>query len=124
MDAMIAYCGLACGTCPIHLATMEQDKLKQQSMRAEIAKIFTEQYGMSIQVQDIADCDGCRTGGRLFSGCVRCEIRKCTAERKIESCAFCDEYACERLLTHFESDPTARMRLEELKESYEKGNPR
>jgi predicted nucleic acid binding AN1-type Zn finger protein len=115
MNAMIAYCGLACGTCPIHLATLEQDKLKQQSMRAEIAKIFTEQYGMSIQVQDIADCDGCRTGGRLFSGCARCEIRKCAIEHTLGSCAFCNEYACEKLQKHFETDQDARTRLEELR---------
>lgn len=24
-DAIIAYCGLACESCPIHLATLEED---------------------------------------------------------------------------------------------------
>ncbi len=35
---MIAYCGLLCDSCPIHLATIEKDKLLQQKMRAYIAK--------------------------------------------------------------------------------------
>lgn len=115
MDAMIAYCGLACNTCPIHLATLEQDESKRLSMRTEIAKICTEQYGMSMQIQDVTDCDGCRTGARLFSGCAKCEIRKCVVERMLESCAFCNDYGCEKLLKHFEADPSARTRLEKLR---------
>lgn len=123
MDAMIAYCGLACEPCPIHLATLEQDKFKQQAMRAEIAKICTEQYGMNLRAQDITDCDGCRKSARLFSGCARCEIRKCAIERKLESCAFCDEYACEKLLRHFKADPSARTRLEKIRPNG-KANPK
>jgi Protein of unknown function (DUF3795) len=117
MDAMTAYCGLACNTCPIHLATLEMDKSRQQSMRSEIAKICTEQYGISLQIQDITDCDGCRTGARLFSGSANCEIRKCAVERKLESCAFCEEYACDKLLKHFEYDPDAKIRLENFRSS-------
>jgi len=115
MDAMVAYCGLSCDTCPIHLATLEEDKPRQQLMRAAIAKICAEQYGMSYRIQDITDCDGCRAGIRLFSGCAKCEIRKCAIEHRLESCAFCDDYPCERLLKHFESDPGARARLEEMR---------
>jgi hypothetical protein len=115
MDAMIAYCGLACDTCPIHLATLEQDALKQQTMRAEIARLCMEQYGMNLQTIDITDCDGCRTSRRLFSGCTECMLRKCAMGRKLESCAFCDEYICENLQRHFEMDSTARTRLDELR---------
>jgi len=115
MDAMLAYCGLTCDTCPIHLATLEQDDRKQQLMRATIAKACVEQYGMNLRVQDITDCDGCRAGTRLFDGCAKCEIRKCAMGRGLESCAFCDDYACEKLLKHFEADPSARTRLEELR---------
>jgi len=43
--------------------------------------------------------DGCRTEGeRLFSGCRQCPIRACARQRKVESCAFCGEYGCERLI--------------------------
>ena len=115
MDAMIAYCGLTCDTCPIHLATLEQDKSKQLSMRAEIVKICTEQYEMSMQIRDITDCDGCRACARLFSGCAKCQIRKCAVARELESCAFCKEYGCEKLLKHFEADPSARTRIEEFR---------
>ncbi len=113
---MIAYCGLACNTCLIHLATLELDHLKQQSMRASIAQTCVEQYGMNLQAQDISDCDGCRTGQRLFAGCASCKIRMCAMEQNIESCAFCHDYACERLRKHFEADPTARPRLDALRD--------
>ena len=36
MDTMIAYCGLNCETCPIHLATLENDLNLQLELRAEI----------------------------------------------------------------------------------------
>jgi len=116
MDLLIAYCGLACNTCPIHLATLEKNTDRRRSMREAIAKACAEEYGMNLQVQEITDCDGCKTGKMLFSGCARCEIRICAAERKIESCAFCDDYACERLQKHFDRDPGARTRLEEIRE--------
>ncbi len=112
---MTAYCGLPCGTCPIHLATLEEDRSLQLSMRADIARIGAEQYGIPMRAEDITDCDGCRTGARLFSGCAKCEIRKCAIERELESCGLCDDYACARLQKHFESDPSAKKRLEELR---------
>ena len=116
MEAMIAYCGLNCGSCPIHLATLEQDKAKQQKMRESIARQCTEVYHMNLMPEDITDCDGCRADtGRIFSGCLNCEIRKCAILKNIESCAYCNDYACERLKKHFSLDPDAETRLEEIR---------
>ena len=116
MQIMVAYCGLQCRTCPIHVATREKNPSKQQTMRVEIARVCREQYGMDVAAQDITDCDGCRSlTGKLFSGCAQCEIRKCARERQLTSCAFCVDYACERLLKHFETDPGARARLETMR---------
>ena len=115
-DSMIAYCGLDCGTCPIHLATLEQDRSKQQAMRIEIAHICSQQYHINISPEDVTDCDGCRSRtGILFSGCARCEIRSCATERKVSSCAFCVDYACQTLSKHFETDAGARTRLEAMR---------
>ncbi|PIU44497.1 MAG: hypothetical protein COS95_08700 [Ignavibacteriales bacterium CG07_land_8_20_14_0_80_59_12] len=116
MDTMIAYCGLDCEGCPIHLATLEQDHSKQRAMRLEIARICSQQYCMDLLPQDVTDCDGCRSQtGRLFSGCTRCEIRKCAIDRKLTSCAFCVNYACDKLRKHFDTDPAARTRLEVIR---------
>ncbi len=116
MDAAIAYCGLNCQTCLIHLATLEPDAAKQSAMRTEIARVCAEQYGMSITVQDVTDCDGCGArSGRLFSGCAACGIRACVLGKNLASCAYCSDFACEELVKHFQSDPSARERLEGIR---------
>ena len=115
MNVMIAYCGLDCNTCPIHLATLEQNNIKRRLMRENITQICNKQYNMNLQIQDINDCDGCRIDKRLFSGCTDCKIRKCAVEKKVESCAFCDKYSCANLRKHFDNDPSAKTRLEEMR---------
>jgi hypothetical protein len=115
MDRMIAYCGLACDTCPIHLATLEKDDLKRRRMRVSIARLCAEMYGMDLRAADITDCDGCRAGGRLFAGCQDCEIRACAEGRGIESCGSCSEYPCDLLEPHLTENPAARTRLETLR---------
>ncbi len=116
MNAMLSYCGLNCESCPIHLATLERDAVKRKNMRIEIARMCREQYGKNLDIQDVTDCDGCRARtGRLFSGCANCAMRKCAIERNVTSCAFCADFACETLLKHFASDPSARARLEAMR---------
>jgi hypothetical protein len=116
MNEMIAYCGLACDKCFIHLATLEQNKSRQQEMRVSIARFISEHYNMNMQAEDITDCDGCRdNSGRLFSGCLNCEIRKCAILRNLESCAYCPDYACDKLTELFGREQGAQTRLEELR---------
>jgi hypothetical protein len=112
MDLMIAYCGLTCDTCPVYLATIEKDPLKQRSMREEVAQMCSEHYHIRLAVQELTDCDGCRACGRLFS---ECEIRTCAIDRGLETCAVCEDYGCDRLLKHFEMDPESRSRLEAMR---------
>ena len=114
MDLMLAYCGLDCNGCPIHTATLERDELKKRTMRSDIARILKERYNMSLEADDVGDCDGCRSD-RLFVTCAACEIRGCVREKKLASCAFCGQYACERLQGILREDPAARQRLETLK---------
>ena len=116
MTDMLSYCGLVCNTCPIYLATRAPNKEEQAKMRAEVFRICTEEYGMKFTPSEITDCDGCRTaGGRLFSACVDCGIRKCASEKRIENCAHCRVYPCARLETFFASEESARTRLEEIR---------
>jgi hypothetical protein len=118
MDAMIAYCGLECDTCPIHLATLEQDVSRQGKMRILIAEQLSKIYGTSPKPEIITDCDGCKTvNGRLFNGCADCEIRKCAILKKMTNCAYCCDYACNKLKKHFAVDPGAQNRLEEIRRS-------
>jgi hypothetical protein len=116
MNIPVAYCGLGCDTCPIHLATLEKDKTKQAEMRVMIAQELARIYRTTPKPEIITDCDGCNVSNkRLFTGCVDCEIRKCAILKKLSNCAYCSDYACEKLNRHFVIDPGARERLEEIR---------
>jgi hypothetical protein len=112
---MIAYCGLECDSCPIHQATFEPDKHRQQALRKSIAEQCSQLYGMNMQLEDVSDCDGCLSNsGRLFSGCNQCEIRKCAIRQNILNCAICSDFVCSILKEHFLHDPDAQIRLEKI----------
>lgn len=88
-------------------------------MRVEIARLCNEQYGMNYDLEDITDCDGCLSeGGRLFSGCKNCLIRECAMQHGHENCAWCSEYVCEKLEGLFNTDPSARTRLDKVRNSF------
>ena len=111
---MIAYCGIDCESCPIHLATLEPDNAKRDAMRTSVAQLLAAQYHVDLTVRDISDCDGCQTD-RLFTVCARCQIRACAVSRSLQSCASCQDYACDRLLKHFDSYPATKVRLDALR---------
>jgi hypothetical protein len=112
----IAYCGLDCSGCPIHLATLEPDAGKKYAMRVSIAHECFVHYGMELRPEEVNDCDGCLAGtGRLFSSCLDCAIRKCASSKELENCAWCEDYACSKLEEMFRSDPEAKSRLEKIR---------
>jgi len=103
MKDSLSYCGLVCGTCPIYLATREQNEEKRRKMRIDITRQIEEHYGQEFKPEDVTDCDGCKTKGqRLFS-------------KKLENCAYCSEYACEKLEEFFAKDPEAKDRLDKIR---------
>jgi hypothetical protein len=116
MTGKIAYCGLLCETCPIHLATGQENREEQARMRNEIVRLCQEHYGMNYALEDITDCDGCRTEtGRLFTPSGKCPIRKCAMQKGLETCAYCADYACGALEAIFKMDPAARARLDTIR---------
>jgi hypothetical protein len=118
MGEAIAYCGLICRTCPIYLATREENEVERVRMRVEIAQLCREKYGMEYEPEDITDCDGCRTdAGKLFPACKTCPIRKCAREKGLENCSYCSEYVCDRLEAFLATDPAAKTRLDAVRSS-------
>jgi len=119
LSQISSYCGLECKTCPIYLATIETEPIKQTKMRLEIAEDCSRLYGISYKLEDINNRDGCKANtGRLFSGCSNCEIRKCAIRKNIPNCAYCKDFACKELLILFNLDPDAQKRLEEIHRKY------
>ena len=118
MEIMISFCGLACDSCPIHLATLEKDIIKKTQMRKDISEQLAKIYGTTPKPEIISDCDGCKMiNGRLFTGCIDCEIRKCANLKDLENCACCSDFACEKLEKHYTYDPASRDRLEVIRKN-------
>ena len=121
MDKMIAYCGLNCLSCPIYLATGEEDREKQTEKRKEILLLLKENYGLDYRLEDITDCDGCTAEtARLFSACEDCPIRRCARRKRIKNCAHCDDYICEKLEEFFSKEPHAKENLERTNKQLKK----
>jgi hypothetical protein len=113
VEKMIACCGLDCLKCEGYLATQADN----DNQRAEVAKKWSTQYKADIKPEQI-NCDGCRAEGRKFFYCSNlCELRKCCLERKIENCALCEMYICDKLAKFFEIAPEPKEALEEIKKS-------
>ena len=116
MSEIVAYCGLICHTCPIYVATRQDDGAERARMRTEIALLLNERYTMQVAPEDITACDGCPSeAGRLFFSCQDCSIRPCARQKGVQTCASCSEYACEKLVVIFATEPMARTRLDEIR---------
>ena len=116
MNPKTAYCGLDCDSCPIHLATLETDPAAKIQMRVQIAEELSRIYGTKPRPDFITDCDGCKEpDGRLFHGCLNCKIRNCAIMKNMINCAYCREFPCSNLESHYKYDPASRDRLEEIR---------
>jgi len=113
MDKMIAYCGIVCTECPAFIATQQNDDAK----RKKVAEMWSEQYKMAVKPEDI-NCDGCISGSRkLLNYCSICEIRKCGQDKGVKNCAYCNEYACDKLTKFHAMAPHAKESLEKIRKS-------
>jgi hypothetical protein len=114
MQEMIAYCGLVCTGCPAFIATQKDDNAERQKV---VEKWSSEEYPMTSE--DI-NCDGClAVDKRLIKFCNECEVRACGSEKKVENCAHCDDFACDKLekLWGMISSKEAKGRLEEIRKT-------
>jgi hypothetical protein len=87
MEEMISYCGYNCHLC----AARSDDPEIRQRLVDGWRVIFGHEHYTAENVR----CDGCRSGGRLADKA--CQARPCAIERGVESCAFCDEFVCDKV---------------------------
>jgi len=107
---MVAYCGLVCSDCEARVATQKGDV---QAL-ARLAEKWSAEYG-SPMTAEACLCDGCLPAtGRKSGYCSQCEIRACAVARKLENCAHCTEYACEKLQGFFKMATKAKPVLDEI----------
>lgn len=87
MTEMIGYCGYNCHLC----AARSDDLAVRQRLVDGWQKIFGHQNYTAENVR----CDGCLSDGRLADK--NCKVRPCAIERGVDSCAYCDDFVCDKL---------------------------
>ncbi|MBC8312921.1 MAG: DUF3795 domain-containing protein [Candidatus Cloacimonetes bacterium] len=112
MKKIIAFCGIICYECPAFIATKNDNDIE----RKKVAEQWSKEFNAEIKPEDI-NCNGCLSKTEpLFSHCKVCEIRFCGLEKGIKNCAYCDEFACEKLNKFFEFLPSAKIILKKIRE--------
>ena len=89
--ALVAACGGYCGGCLDYLVYISNDDELKKKLAEEISK----DLGMDLKPEDIG-CLGCH-GSIHKPWCASCSLQRCTEEKAILSCAFCDEYPCQKV---------------------------
>jgi len=116
MERIIAYCGIACTDCSAYVATQADDRAALE----RVAVQWRDEFDLPDLTIESVICDGCLgSDGRRCYYCADCEIRACGVERGVANCAYCADYACERLERIFEVgfDPHARETLDQIRRS-------
>lgn len=87
MEEMIGYCGYSCHLC----AARSDDPVVRQKLVDGWRRIFGHQQYTAENVR----CDGCRSEGRTADSA--CAARPCAKERKVDSCAHCEQFPCAKM---------------------------
>ena len=110
---IIAYCGLICSDCPAYIATQADDREALEKIVAQ----WREEYNAPGMTVESILCDGCLDGPRKCGHCAECEIRACGVAKGVLNCAYCDDYACEKLEGFFDFVPDAKVALDDIRQS-------
>ncbi|UCD96880.1 MAG: DUF3795 domain-containing protein [Candidatus Bathyarchaeota archaeon] len=104
MKRLVAYCGITCSDCQALLATRENDDVKRKQIADE----------WDMKPEDV-NCVGCTDpAGPHIDYWETCSIRTCGSTKKVETCASCSDYSCEKLTSFHEKSPKAKETLENL----------
>ncbi|KAB2945543.1 MAG: DUF3795 domain-containing protein [Candidatus Methanoperedens sp.] len=107
--------------CPVFVATANNDNGLRQKTAREWSKLYAGQLreysGKNNLSPEDMNCSGCQSESGLFIGCMNCPIRKCGQEKKIISCAGCNEYETCSMLNGFLSiHQHAKENLDRIRE--------
>jgi hypothetical protein len=111
MERIIAACGIVCSECPAYVATQEGDEEAISKMAADAAAKLDRE----VNPEEVL-CEGCLAeSDRKCGYTTECEIRACVLGRDFANCAYCGEYACEKLTGFLESAPGVKEVLDGIR---------
>ncbi|MDD5500848.1 MAG: DUF3795 domain-containing protein [Candidatus Omnitrophica bacterium] len=107
------FCGLNCETCPILIATKNDDDQLRIKALKEYSNLYGELLGEHRVKQEDMNCGGCQSES-VFIGCLTCPVRKCCREKEFATCANCSNYDTCKVLNHFYAMPEYQQAKDNL----------
>ena len=90
--ALMAPCGLYCGTCAVYIATRDNNE--------KFKAVMGNLYGSTPEDTECLGCMQADPPAKLYAICQLCEIRNCVRSKGYYSCHQCDEWPC-KLIENF-----------------------
>ena len=87
MKRIIGYCGYNCHLCAA--------RSKDPATRAKLVEGWRRIFGHQHYTAENVKCDGCRSRGKVADQ--QCQARPCAVARKVNSCAECNEFPCDKV---------------------------
>lgn len=87
MEESIGYCGYNCHLC----AAQSDDPAVREKLVAGWRRVFGHQH----YTTDNVKCAGCRSSGEVADK--QCKARPCAIERRVETCAACADFPCDKV---------------------------
>ncbi len=94
MSEIMGLCGYRCDLCPAY-----NDNINNNHNRQEISRGWKRYFGFEIPAEEIG-CVGCIAEGKHADA--DCPVRPCALKKKVENCAQCDDFICEKLRSRVE----------------------
>ncbi len=91
MEPILTRCGYRCDLCLAYKPNAEKNPANQQKLSDGWFKYF----GFRLPAEEIC-CDGCMSDNpKLIDQ--SCPVRPCVIEKRLDNCAQCEQYICEKL---------------------------
>ena len=90
-NAILTRCGYRCDQCLAYAPNVAREDRRQ-----ELSDGWQALFGFRIEPEQIV-CEGCVSSADPVLIDKNCPVRPCAAGRKIDNCALCGEFICEKL---------------------------
>ena len=114
----VCYCGLCCENCAVKAKVEPASKVLYEEMKnagfENIIHLIPDGEGFWRFLKSVTQegaCISCQEG----SGNPNCSVRTCAIEKKIEMCALCKEYPCDKFDAFFKGYPILKSDNEILR---------
>lgn len=91
VESKLSFCSFRCDLCLAYHANIEA----HPENRLILSDGWHTYIGFRIPPDKII-CDGCTTEGKPTLD-VDCPVRPCNIDRKLENCAYCEDFVCEKI---------------------------